>query len=68
MKNAQGMAILYLLPQRGSTQTVLLAGVAPTNKLLPQGAGGEEGGGHGTHILISNFLCVAFKTEEGVRY
>lgn len=62
------MAALCLLPQRGSIETFPLAEVAPTNKLLPQGAGGEEGGEHVTHILISNFLCVAFKTEEGVRY
>lgn len=45
------------------------ARVTPPNKRLPQGTGGEEEGvGHGTHILISHFLCVAFKTEEGVKY
>lgn len=43
---------------------VLLAGVAPTSKLSPQGAGGE-GEGHGSHILISNLPCVASSTEEG---
>lgn len=42
--------------------------VTPPNKLLPQGTGDGEGVGHGTQVLSSNFLCVAFKAEEGVRY
>lgn len=42
--------------------------MTPSNKLLPQRTGGEEGVGHVTHIRINNFLHVAFESEEGVRY
>lgn len=64
MKNAQVMAILCLAPWRGCIRTVLLAGEAPTNKLLPQGAGGEEGAEHSSQIFISNFHYVAFKNQR----
>lgn len=48
----------------GSLQTVRLAGVAPTNKLLPRGTGGDEGGGTAPTSLLAIFCVWHLKPKK----